>query len=352
MQQRLSRHMVANKYWNTSWQKGFLERVPGCIEHSAVLSEALVDAHREQRSICVAFLDLANAYGSVPHGLIQFALEWYHFPPVVCKLFHFYYDALFAYVMVPGSSTSSNLFQVAIGVFQGCTASTIIFNIVYNLMLDYVAPLANLGYRFSSGRVSLPWTLFADDLTLVSSNRLQMVSMLSKVQVWLTWTRSMKPKPGKCRAVAFRRFDARSTSAPTTTKLQSTQYSAYDPELVVGGQPIPCLWHKEFVFKFLGWWLQADLGDDQVRAKIEEKFAKLMGSIDSTLLNGMCKLWLYQHMVVTKMSWVLMIHDLPLSWVDSHITAPATRFLKKWSGLEYPANCNMSTAPRSTSGCT
>jgi hypothetical protein len=164
-----------------------------------------------------------------------------------------------------------------------------------------------------------------------------MASMLTKVQAWLSWTQSMRPKPTKCRAVAFRRFEAGST-AP---RLQSTQYSAYDPELAIGGQPIPCLWDKEFVFKFLGWWFQADLGDDQVRAKIEQKFSDLLKAIDGTLLNGMCKLWLYEHLAVTKMSWVLMVHDLPLSWVDSHIAAPAARSLKKWSQLAYPANCNI-----------
>ena len=35
---------------------------------------------KNAKEIVVAWLDLANDYGSVAHNLIQHALEWYHFP--------------------------------------------------------------------------------------------------------------------------------------------------------------------------------------------------------------------------------------------------------------------------------
>ena len=60
--------------------------VAGCIEHSTLIFEALKEAKEEYQSICLAMLDFANAYGSIRHNLIHFALEWYHFPPWLCKL--------------------------------------------------------------------------------------------------------------------------------------------------------------------------------------------------------------------------------------------------------------------------
>ena len=55
-------------------QKGFKPETPGCLEHSFAMFEALLDAKFHQRQIVVSWLDLKNAYGSVRHNLIQFAL--------------------------------------------------------------------------------------------------------------------------------------------------------------------------------------------------------------------------------------------------------------------------------------
>ena len=50
------------------------------MEHSFALTEALRVAKSEKRALVVSWIDLANAYGSVKHNLIQFALNWYHVP--------------------------------------------------------------------------------------------------------------------------------------------------------------------------------------------------------------------------------------------------------------------------------
>ena len=68
--------MVKNDFIARNIQKGFLAGMPGCLEHSFALSEALKNASEHQRQIVVTWIDLANAYGSVRHNLIQFALHW------------------------------------------------------------------------------------------------------------------------------------------------------------------------------------------------------------------------------------------------------------------------------------
>ena len=47
----------------------------GCVEHSAVIWEQIQRAKREKDDLYVMWLDLANAYGSVPHQLIKFAMD-------------------------------------------------------------------------------------------------------------------------------------------------------------------------------------------------------------------------------------------------------------------------------------
>ena len=72
---RLQRFLVKNSYIPRKIQKGFLSGIAGCLEHTFMLYEALKEAKDEQRQILVAWIDLANAYGSVRHNLIQFALD-------------------------------------------------------------------------------------------------------------------------------------------------------------------------------------------------------------------------------------------------------------------------------------
>ena len=71
----LQKYMFQNDYIDREIQKGFLTGITGCLEHSFAIHEALKEAKIWKTSIVVTWIDLANAYGSVRHKLIQFALE-------------------------------------------------------------------------------------------------------------------------------------------------------------------------------------------------------------------------------------------------------------------------------------
>ena len=64
----IERFAVANKYIDTTVQKGFLTGVAGCIEHTFATNEAMRDAYENHRQLILVFIDLANAYGSVMHN--------------------------------------------------------------------------------------------------------------------------------------------------------------------------------------------------------------------------------------------------------------------------------------------
>ena len=78
MEWRLTDYMIENRYFDTTVQMGFMREVAGCVEHSGTLYRAAQDAHTHGRDLCVSWIDIANAYGSVKHSLIHFSLEWYH----------------------------------------------------------------------------------------------------------------------------------------------------------------------------------------------------------------------------------------------------------------------------------
>ena len=104
-----------------------------------MLAEALKEAKDEQRQIVVAWIDLANAYGSVRHNLVQFALNWYHVPREVQALIFDYYEKFMAKVVTKEWSTGFFLFDI--GLFQGCVLSAILFICVFQLLIDFLQPL-------------------------------------------------------------------------------------------------------------------------------------------------------------------------------------------------------------------
>ena len=86
--------------------------MPGCIEHTFGLLEALRDAKESYRQIVLCWLDLANAYGSVRHNLIQFALNWYHVPKDIQALIFDYYEKLCAMISTNNWSTARRYMTV------------------------------------------------------------------------------------------------------------------------------------------------------------------------------------------------------------------------------------------------
>jgi len=73
---RLTGYVLQNKYVDTSVQKGGVPQVKGCIEHFGAMWEMIKDAKLSRQDLSVVWLDLANAYGAVPHVLVLRALRY------------------------------------------------------------------------------------------------------------------------------------------------------------------------------------------------------------------------------------------------------------------------------------
>lgn len=80
MARRMTNYLTSNGYIDTSCQKAGVPGFPGYVEHSAVIWEQIQRARRERSYLHVMWLVLANAYGSVPNQLINFALDFFLHP--------------------------------------------------------------------------------------------------------------------------------------------------------------------------------------------------------------------------------------------------------------------------------
>ena len=90
--QRLTTFMTSNGYIDTSSKKGGVPGFSGCIEHTGAISQLIREAKINKTDLTVVWLDLANAYGTVPHQLIEFALKHHHIPEHVWKITRSYYS--------------------------------------------------------------------------------------------------------------------------------------------------------------------------------------------------------------------------------------------------------------------
>ena len=69
--------MVENSYLETCIQKAGIPGFSGCIEHTSVINQLIKEVKKDKKNFAV-WLDLANAYGSMPLKLIEAAMELYH----------------------------------------------------------------------------------------------------------------------------------------------------------------------------------------------------------------------------------------------------------------------------------
>ena len=291
-------------------------------------------------------MDLANAYGSVRHNLIQFALNWFHIPKQIQEIIFDYYDKICAFIKTKNWTTGFFLFDI--GLFQGCVLSTIIFDCVFQLHLDFLHPKNRLGYIFkSTPSVSTLAKAYADDLTLSTRNTDDMQLLVDLTVTWLKWTDTMRAKPTKCVSLGCKLFDKR-TKNERFTPLQQTVYSPFDPRIVVDGQPMKFIVDaqekepfKAKHFKFLGRWLNPSLTETDIKEKIKASLLKDMDLIASSKLrNGFMKLWLYQFYALSHLSWPLMIHDLDRSFALD-LQAQIQSTLKKWAGIGRSADSGL-----------
>ena len=62
------------------------------MEHTSVITHIIWEAKEKNGELAVIWLDLANAYGTLPHQFIDITLHKYHVPENVRKLLDHYYN--------------------------------------------------------------------------------------------------------------------------------------------------------------------------------------------------------------------------------------------------------------------
>ena len=144
-------------------------------------------------------MDLANAYGSVPHKLIETALKHYHISEKVTTIVKEYLDGVHLRFRVGVYVTSWKRLEK--GIVTGCTISVVLFMMAMNLLIEAGrretrGPKTKKDIRQPPG--------YMDDLTITTITHVRARWVLGAMEETAIWTR-MKFEPSKSRCLVVKK---------------------------------------------------------------------------------------------------------------------------------------------------
>ena len=293
---RLTSFLLSNSYVETSIQKAGIPGFPGCLEHVSTIWSRLKQAKAERGDLHVVWLDLANAYGSVPHRFIQFALELFHVPQKMNRFIDKYFSTFQFRFSIPSGVT--NLCRLEKGIAMGCAISPILFVMVMEMIIRSSGSCDNM-------------KAFMDDLTLIESQADQVTRMLNRLIELVSWC-GMKFKPQKSRSLSL--LKGKMVSIPFTLE----------------GVRIPTV--RETGVKSLGRWYSFPLTDRHRGVELQELALKFLQRIDKTALPGRFKIWMVQFGILPRLLWPITIYEITLSRIEI-IEAKISAMVRKWLGV-------------------
>ena len=305
---RLVTYTLANKYIDTSIQKGGVPGISGCMEHTAILSQLIREAKAEKKGLVVVWLDIANAYGSIPHSLIQLALRRAHVPEDICKLVETYYANVNIRFTTKDFTTEWQ--RVEKGIITGCTLSVILFALTMTMLVMSVKEETK-GPKTLSGQRQVNASLFMDDIATRTENLVQTKYLLDKLVGKLRWA-GLSIKPEKSRSLVI--IDGKvSNKTP-----------------FIEGVPVTSITEKPI--RYLGKLYNKTLNDQEQAREVFAELKQGLKKIEKEVIPGRYKAWMFQHMLLPRLMWPLTIYNIPESKVEE-MQILITGHLKRWLGL-------------------
>ena len=312
LNQRLTSYLISNKLIDPSMQKAFLPGINGCIEHNLVMEEVIRDAKKKKRTAHVTFFDLEDAFGSVPHSLIEETLKRNFIPDNVISYFTQLYSSCQAVVQTP--SWRSDPFHFRRGVFQGDPLSPTIFLMVFNPVLQHLKNMEeDHGYQLHTDdkithHITLP---YADDFCLITTNIRTHQKIINIIQSNIS-SMGMRLKPSKCRHF----------SVPSG--------QPKDIPFHIGHTRIPSIRDEDQ--KFLGRLLFFSGKSEETFQHIKDTLKNALENIEASLVRSEYKLWILKNYLIPSKRFLLTVHTLPMTHLKTLDTF-MDQWIKKWAGI-------------------
>jgi hypothetical protein len=209
----------------------------GCYEHTYILKSLVGQARRNKKKLNMAWLDIRNAFGSVPHSTIRATLRHIGVPQDLISLIMNAYTGATTVIKTPNGNTSAIPIQA--GVKQGCPLSPILFNLCIELILRQVKDKASKLKSGSCIHYGTPVSClaYADDLVIVARSQHALQLLLDAASDGANIL-GFSFRPDKCATLSL-----------TSTKQRATFVEQHD--FTIQGSHIPSLSQEES-YRYLG----------------------------------------------------------------------------------------------------
>ena len=305
---RLAGYLQRNHLIDTSIQKAGISGFSGCLEHASTIWHQIKVAKTEGTDLHVVFLDLANAFGSVPHNLLWTAFDFFRVPVALTSLVKAYFQDVQVCLSTAEYTTAWQHLEV--GIMAGCTISPLAFTMAMEMIIRASRWVVG-GQLIRPGLRLPPVRAYMDDLTTLTTTKACTVRLLKKLQDNIELAR-MKIKPSKSRSISI-----------VKGKLS-------DQRFLIGDEPIPTVSEKPV--KSLGRWYDASLKDKEQVDQLRKDVASGLENINRTALPGKLKLWCMQFGLLPRLLWPLTMYEVPISKVEK-LERLVSSYARKWLGL-------------------
>ena len=199
-------------------QKGFLP-YEGCFEHTFLLRSCLEDARRRKKKIGVAWLDLENAFGSVPTEHLLGSMEELGLTGCTLEAVRDIYTGSTTRVKI--GKVQTDVVECRRGVKQGCPLSPILFDLAMEQLVSGLEGENNFGYAVVEGE-KVAILAYADDLCLMAESPERLQEMLDRTKEFADWA-GLKFRPNKCATLMINNRAPRHFVEKTTFHMGSGQ---------------------------------------------------------------------------------------------------------------------------------
>ena len=302
---RITSFLLKNSLIDPSIQKGGIPGISGCLEHTSLVSQAIREAKKEKKNLVVTWLDIANAYGSIPHDVIKHALENAHLPTRARDLIANYYKDLRIRFTTKDCTTEWQMVEK--GIITGCTLSVVLFSLTMSWLVQSVKNETK-GPKTSSGQRQVNSRLFMDDINTMTETVPQTNHLVTKLSQKMKWA-GLDFRLVKCRSLVIYKGVVQNR------------------EIKIDGVAMQSL--KDIPAKYLGKKYSQDLQEREQIKQVEEQLKYDLKKIDKCKLPGRYKCWMVQHMLKPRIMWPLSIYNVPLSKVED-MQKKITKSLKRW----------------------
>ncbi|EFO84225.1 hypothetical protein CRE_15818, partial [Caenorhabditis remanei] len=208
-------------------QRGF-QAIDGCNESIGILRMCIDTATVLNRNLSCSWLDLTNAFGSVPHELIRRSLAAFGYPESVINIISDMYNGSSMRVKTAEQKTQNIMIEA--GVKQGDPISPTLFNICLEGIIRR-HQTRKTGYNCVGNKVRC--LAFADDLAILTNSQDEMQDVINQLDK-------------DCRSVALI-FKPKKCASLTIKKGSVDQYA----RIKIQGTPIRTMSDGD-TYKYLG----------------------------------------------------------------------------------------------------